>query len=662
MAWKDFLTGSQRNRVLVGSAGAIGLVVSLVVGISALTPAYQVQDDDGQNVWGVNFRGDQSQSGTLVVDGAIASSTLANCNTIDGTSTGMLVCGTDATGAGGGEGTFVNTGALLVLAEGMFVNQGGDTMTGALIINMEGGSTSTIGFETPNTASASIIRATDLLTSSGALAVESGIYGSGLSACNSDTGKLTWLNGTFSCGTDDDDQTLSFASPNLTISEGNSIDISAIDTNTVYFAGEGLSLSNEVFSRIATLTGTSLEVYGTASGRILHAQDELRSSGSLVVEGTVTIGVGNLSDGSINEPDLSADNSPSDGDVLTYDSTGTNFAWITPNAGTDITADLEEETHATEHSQGGADAITVENLASSCSDAQVVGGDGAGGAECQTDANTTYSAAQGLTLLAGNSFRLNATITGSLLEFSTVSGAIVHAQNELRSSGSLLVDGLAYFNGDMTLGDATSDTVTFTARIAGGLHPTGSAQDIGTTLLRWDELFVDGMINLGTFGDLSTIEYNETTNAIEFDSQDDGVDLYINDGSVEAGTLSGATVTSSGGTITLGKNTVQDTKCIWFEDPTADDDFSSIWRNSSDHTYTFMEIWAESDQTVNFDLQINGSDVNGSDISPAAGEAEDTSLSGDTTLGAGEELDLAITSVSGTPTWVSICWLYRKYP
>ena len=50
-----------------------------------------------------------------------------------------------------------------------------------------------------------------------------------------------------------------------------------------------------------------------------------------------------ITDGLIVEPDLDADNAATDGDVLTYDSTGTNFAWISPNAGTDITADLEEE-------------------------------------------------------------------------------------------------------------------------------------------------------------------------------------------------------------------------------------------------------------------------------------------------------------------------------
>ena len=102
-----------------------------------------------------------------------------------------------------------------------------------------------------------------------------------------------------------------------------------------------------------------------------------------------------------------------------------------------------------------------------------------------------------------------------------------------------------------------------------------------------------------------------------------------------------------------------DTKCVYIEDPVADDDLQSIWANKTSNDFLLTEIWAESDQTVNFDLQVDDgtpADVNGSDISPAAGEAEDTSLSGDTTLAAGEELDLAVTSVSGTPTWVSICW------
>ena len=101
------------------------------------------------------------------------------------------------------------------------------------------------------------------------------------------------------------------------------------------------------------------------------------------------------------------------------------------------------------------------------------------------------------------------------------------------------------------------------------------------------------------------------------------------------------------------------TMTIYFEDPVATDDFKSIWANKTANDFLITEIWGESDQTVNFDLQVDDgspADVSQTDISPAAGEAEDTSMDGNATVGAGEELDLAITSVSGTPTWVSIAW------
>lgn len=102
-----------------------------------------------------------------------------------------------------------------------------------------------------------------------------------------------------------------------------------------------------------------------------------------------------------------------------------------------------------------------------------------------------------------------------------------------------------------------------------------------------------------------------------------------------------------------------DTKCIWFENPTASDDFKSIWQNSTANDFLITGLKCDSDQTIDWDLQIDDgtpADVNGTDIQCVAGEAEDTTLSGDTTLAVGEELDLAVTSVANTPTYVSICW------
>lgn len=78
---------------------------------------------------------------------------------------------------------------------------------------------------------------------------------------------------------------------------------------------------------------------------------------------------------------------------------------LTQNAGTDVTADLEEETHATEHSLGGTDPITVTNLASACTNGQVLGGTLAGtGVECQADVDTDTNAS---TLCAGTTTYLD---------------------------------------------------------------------------------------------------------------------------------------------------------------------------------------------------------------------------------------------------------------
>ncbi len=128
---------------------------------------------------------------------------------------------------------------------------------------------------------------------------------------------------------------------------------------------------------------------------------------------------------------------------------------------------------------------------------------------------------------------------------------------------------------------------------------------------------------------------------------------------VDAVTTAGDYITRNTNDFDVDIEAVTDTKCIWFEDPTDADDFKSIWANKTANDFLFTTIWGESDQTVSFDLQVDDgtpADVSGTDIVPTAGEAENGSLSGDTTLAADEELDLIITSVSDTPTWVSICW------
>ena len=121
-----------------------------------------------------------SSSGTLVWEGAGSGASLW-VSTFDGaglsdcdlstqkvlwdTTTKRFSCGTDQTGGGSGS-NWSNTGSLLTFFNGQYVNQSGDTMTGALTINLAN-ATSGIGLNILETASGNVIHAEKSLTSSG---------------------------------------------------------------------------------------------------------------------------------------------------------------------------------------------------------------------------------------------------------------------------------------------------------------------------------------------------------------------------------------------------------------------------------------------------------------------------------------------------------------
>ncbi|PIR52751.1 hypothetical protein COU76_04800, partial [Candidatus Peregrinibacteria bacterium CG10_big_fil_rev_8_21_14_0_10_49_10] len=119
--------------------------------------------------------------------------------------------------------------------------------------------------------------------------------------------------------------------------------------------------------------GTSLEILGTASGRILHAQDLLTSSGGLIVEGNATFN-STITIGGVTYTFPVGDGSAS-GKVLATDSAG-NLSWT--------------------EASGGSSEL----------------------------------AGQGLTK-NGDFLSVNATLTGSLAEFTTLSGATIRASSGL---------------------------------------------------------------------------------------------------------------------------------------------------------------------------------------------------------------------------------------
>ncbi len=74
-------------------------------------------------------------------------------------------------------------------------------------------------------------------------------------------------------------------------------------------------------------------------------------------------------------------------------------------------------------------------------------------------------------------------------------GTNTGATTTLYVSGTSLVTGTSTFNGNMVLGDATSDTITISSRFAGNLIPTtASTYDLGDATRTWETLYVDNII------------------------------------------------------------------------------------------------------------------------------------------------------------------------
>lgn len=125
---------------------------------------------------GTNIFASQSMTGThLYVAMTFNGAGLADCDNA-GTSkllwdstTKQFSCGTDQSG-GGGASSF-STGSVLSIGDARYVNQSGDTMTGALVIDLQGGSLQSIGLTVVNAFSGALVHAEKGFTTSGSLVV-----------------------------------------------------------------------------------------------------------------------------------------------------------------------------------------------------------------------------------------------------------------------------------------------------------------------------------------------------------------------------------------------------------------------------------------------------------------------------------------------------------
>lgn len=219
---------------------------------------------------------------------------------------GGLLSGNCTTGLGGG-GT--STGAVVTIGNSNWVKKAGDTMTGALTINVTGGTSATKALDVKQVASGAIVHASTQLRSSGTLVVNGAVTLKNTKSC---TNTQTDSNGLLSCNSATY-QTTSLATDSVWIGSSglavaqsvpscsaatsalqyntstHTLGCGSISSGTAYAAGQGLTLTNGNLFTLNPSNSGSLSNYQTQSGYFLKAKTSLASSGTLVIAGTAML-------------------------------------------------------------------------------------------------------------------------------------------------------------------------------------------------------------------------------------------------------------------------------------------------------------------------------------------------------------------------------------
>lgn len=442
--------GEQINRVWPFGVNAVGLVMT-ATSTHLYRPAYRVLDPRGGTSYEVRMNGQMYSTGAQVINlgGTSGTGVTAHANvalevfrgSISGSS---LYVATSLQGLGLTDCDTAGTSKVLW-----------DATTGRFSCGSDASASYTAGngltlngtsFRLNATVTGALVQAVTTLASSGTLVFEgagsgaslyvaTSLQGVGLTDCDAATQTLNWdaTAGRFSCGTDSD---------------------------TTYTAGQGLGLNGTAFSLNSTVTGALVRAVTTlaSSGTLVF---EGAASGSSLYLGTSLTGAG-LTDCDTSTSallwdtttgrfscDTTAGNQYTAGQGLTLN--GTAFSLTAAHSGTVIKAatTLASSGSLTWEGAGSGATLYVGNnfqgagLVDCDLDAQSVAWDATTGRfSCGDDDGTAYTAGQGLTLTSAV-FKTNATLTGTLVEFTTVSGSTVYGQQSLRSSGSLVWEGAA---------------------------------------------------------------------------------------------------------------------------------------------------------------------------------------------------------------------------
>jgi len=128
------------------------------------------------------------------------------------------------------------------------------------------------------------------------------------------------------------------AGSNVSITNGDaSIKIDATDTDTTYSAGDGLNLSGTTFDvNESQVDHDSLNQF-VSNEHIDHSTVSITTSGGLTGGGDLTATRDiSISDGGVTEAKLDVTDTPSDGEVLSWNNTAGQFEWIASGGGSAV--------------------------------------------------------------------------------------------------------------------------------------------------------------------------------------------------------------------------------------------------------------------------------------------------------------------------------------
>jgi hypothetical protein len=336
------------------------------------------------------------------------------------------------------------------------------------------------------------------------------------------------------------------ASASITFAgESGSNDPTSLGEIFTFTAGEGINTT--MGSNLVTIAGedASASNKGVAS---FDSNDFSVSSGAVTIKsGGVTndqlagsIVNGKLSGPAIAVTDGSTSSNIAPGGTLTFAATA-NETTVAQSGGT-LTIGLPNDVTITGDLTVNGTTTTVNSTTVTIDDPVfTLGGNTAPGSDDNKDRGIEFRYHDGTAARIGFfglddsdsrfKFFTNATNSSEVFsgtvgdgEFANLYATIgTAAQTNITSVGTLTaltVSGVATFNGNVDLGNATSDTITATGRFDSDLVPSSDdARDLGTSGLEWQDLFLDGTANIdiltadaGTVGgsDIVTLAATQT--------------------------------------------------------------------------------------------------------------------------------------------------------